>query len=136
MDLVQLSELISQSPYSLPTFLIIVVWWAADAIKRKDNDIKEMYQKMKEHFEEDAAKYEKRETFYHTLIDWFKWIFESENDQVIDKRSLKKAETLLIEGREHFESDNGEDKIPPNPVDDGGPITRFRRKLSAGRKAK
>ena len=41
MDLVQLSELISKSPYSLLTFLLIVVWWAADAIKRKDNDIKE-----------------------------------------------------------------------------------------------
>ena len=130
MDLVQLSELISKSPYSLPTFLIIVVWWAADAIKRKDNDIRENNQKMKEHYDEDAAKYDKRETFYHKLIEWFQWVLESKSDQVVEKRDIKKVETLLIEGREEFESGNREDEIPPDPVSVGGHFTRLRRKLS------
>lgn len=134
MDLVQLSELISTSPYSLPVVLIIILWWAADAIKRKDNDIKESNLLMKAHYDSDAAKSEKRETFFHQLIGWFQWFIETDQS-VKNPKSIKKVEPILMEGRENFEPDDGDGEIPPSTTDDGGDLTRIRSKLS-GRKAK
>lgn len=135
MDLVQLLEIISKSPYSLPTVLFIAVWWAVSNIKQKDVDLKESGQQMKQHYDDDLAKNEKRESWYQRNIEWQQRFLDFNNKQLTDMANdIKDLEALMLEGRLHFESDNRDDEISFDPSSDSGDLSHLRRKLSGNRR--
>jgi hypothetical protein len=124
MDLVTIAEAVVKSPYGLFLFLLVVVWYTTSMIKQKD-----FY--MENHIKEDLEKAEAREKWYRECLEWYQKYLESNTERMTNmSNDIKDIESILIEGRIHFESDNRDDETPSNTTNRGGGLNHLRRKLS------
>lgn len=124
MDLVAIAEAVAKSPYGLPLFLLVVVWYTTTLINKKD-----MY--METHIKEDLQKAEEREKWYRSCLEWYQNYLKSNTEHMTNmSNDIKDIESILIEGRIHFESDNRDDETPSNTTNRGGGLNHLRRKLS------
>jgi hypothetical protein len=129
MDLVAIAESVAKSPYGLPLFLLVVVWYTASVIKQKD-----VY--MESHIKEDLEKSEEREKWYRSCLEWYQNYLKSNTEHMTNMTNdIKDIESILMEGRIHFESDNRDDETPSNTTDDSRGLNHLRSKLS-GRKTR
>ena len=136
MDLVAIAEAVAKSPYGLPLFLLVVVWYTTTLINKKD-----MY--METHIKEDLEKAEEREQWYRTILGSYqnymqitiKHMTNIDNNIRDIESSIHDIESILHEGRVHFESDNRDDETPSNTTDGGRSLNHLRSKLS-GRKTR
>jgi len=128
MDFVPIAEAVAKSPYGLPLFLLVVVWYTASVIKQKDTY-------METHMKEDLEKAEKREAWYRSCLEWYQNYLESNKEHMTNiTNDIKDIEAILMEGRVHFESSNTDDETPSDPTDRERGLNHLRRKLS-GRKS-
>lgn len=125
MDLVQIAEAVAKSPYGLPLFLLVVVWYTATIIKQKD-----AY--MEAHIKEDLEKQGEREKWYRTCLEWYQKYLETNTKLMANMgNDMKDIEALLLEGRAHFEQQsNRDDEAPPDSFGNDGGLDHLRRKLS------
>jgi hypothetical protein len=130
MDLVSIAEAVAKSPYGLPLFLLVVVWYTAMMIKQKD-----MYLEL--HIKEDLEKSEERERWYRSCLEWYQNYLGSNSEHMANvTNDIKDIESILREGRVHFESDHPDDETSSDPPHNDRSLDHLRRKLSAGRKTR
>lgn len=130
MDLVTVAESVAKSPYGLPLFLLVVVWYTASVIKQKD-----MYMEL--HIKEDLEKADAREKWYRSVLEWYQSYLESNTERMTNidnnihdiENSIHDIESILQEGRNHFVSDSRDNENPPNPSNSSNNMRNTRRKL-------
>jgi hypothetical protein len=124
MDLVQIAEAVVKSPYGLFLFLLVVVWYTTTMIKQKD-----FY--METHIKEDLEKAEAREQWYRSCLEWYQNYLETNTKHMASmSNDIKDIESILMEGRIHFESDKRDDETPPDSTDRERGLNHLRSKLS------
>lgn len=127
MDLVAIAESVAKSPYGLPLFLLVVVWYTASVIKQKD-----IY--MENHIKEDLEKAESRELWYRSILASYQNYMEITTKRLTNidnnvhdlENSIHDIETLLHEGRIYFATD---DENPPYSSNSSINTRSTRRKL-------
>lgn len=130
MDLVAIAEAVAKSPYGLPLFLLVVVWYTASLIKQKD-----MYMQL--HIKDDLEKAEEREQWYRSCLEWYQSYLKSNTEHMANmSNDIKDIESILSEGRVHFESDNRDDETPSATNNHDRSLDHLRRKLSSRRDAR
>lgn len=131
MDLVAIAEAVAKSPYGLPLFLLVVVWYTASMIKAKD-----IYIQM--HIKDDLDKAKEREQWYQSCLEWYQKYLEKNTEHMTNMTNdIKDIETILMEGRQHFESDKRDDQTTSVTTSHDRGLDHLRSKLSSsGRNAK